>query len=97
VIHIAAMFALLASFAVPAAAPVACADRDEAFAHLEARYGERAVADGLASNGGHLEILVSPDRSTWSIVVTMPNGFTCLIASGEAWEPAPARRRDGGA
>jgi hypothetical protein len=90
---------LIAASAAPALAatvPAACAEHDEAFAHLEAKYGERVVAGGLASNGGHLEILVSPDGKTWSVMLTMPNGLTCLIASGEAWEPAPAPPMDPG-
>lgn len=41
---------------------------------------------GLASNGSVLEILTSRSGESWSILVTMPNGMTCLIASGENWE-----------
>ena len=41
---------------------------------------------GLASNGGVLEVLSSTSGSTWTILVTMPNGVSCMIAAGEGLE-----------
>ncbi len=80
--------AFVAAVSIPALAqvPAACADRAVALAHLTVKYGEAPVAVGLASNGGFVEVLVGPDGATWSILITMPNGVTCLIAAGENWE-----------
>lgn len=60
-----------------------CTDRDTAVANLAKNYNEVPVWMGLASSGGVVEVLVSEDGATWSIIVTKPNGQACLAASGE--------------
>lgn len=82
--------ALIAAFSLPAAAQdLACAKRSEVLKQLSARYTETPVALGLANNGGVLEILSSKTGATWTILITMPNGPTCMIAAGEHWEKLP--------
>ena len=56
---------------------------------LENKYSEKPVAFGLANNGGAIEVLTTEDGSTWTIVITLPNGMTCLVAAGEDWESFP--------
>ena len=34
-----------------------------------------------------MEVLTSPDGGTWTIIVTTPQGFACLVAAGEGWHP----------
>ena len=63
-----------------------CTDRASTLAHLSKNYKEQPVAIGLASAGGVVEILVSEDGKTWSIIVTLPSGITCMVAAGEDWE-----------
>ena len=41
------------------------------------------MALGLASNGGLLEVLTSGNGGTWTIILTMPNGVSCLVAAGK--------------
>ena len=41
---------------------------------------------GLASSGGIVEVHTDEKGLSWSIIVTMPTGVTCLVASGEGWE-----------
>jgi len=41
---------------------------------------------GLANNGGVVQILSSLSGTSWTIILTMPNGVTCMIAAGENWE-----------
>jgi hypothetical protein len=53
---------------------------------LSKNYQEEPVAMGLASSGGVVEVLTNDKGSSWSIIVTMPSGKTCLVASGEGWE-----------
>lgn len=53
---------------------------------LEIRYAEVPVAMGLQSNGIMVEIFASRRENTWSIVITEPNGASCLISAGENWE-----------
>jgi hypothetical protein len=34
-----------------------------------------------------VEVLADSAGSTWSIIITMPDGMACIVASGEHWEP----------
>jgi hypothetical protein len=43
---------------------------------------------GLANNGTMLEIATSGEGS-WTILVTRPDGVSCVVATGEAWERVP--------
>jgi hypothetical protein len=43
---------------------------------------------GLVSNGAVLEVLTS-DKGSWTIIVTRPDGTSCVVAAGEAWENLP--------
>ncbi|MHA1114056.1 MAG: hypothetical protein ACTSRY_06070, partial [Alphaproteobacteria bacterium] len=72
-----------------AATQTFCNQRAEILAQLNDRYSEAPVAMGLASNGGMIEILTSGNGTTWTIIVTMPNGLACLVAAGEGWERVP--------
>ena len=38
-----------------------------------------------ANNGGVLEVL-SSEKGSWTILVTMPNGVSCMLATGQSWE-----------
>ena len=40
---------------------------------------------GLTSTGKVMELLTS-SAGSWTILVTMPGGPTCVIAAGESWE-----------
>jgi hypothetical protein len=71
-------------------APAACGARDGLLSHLENKYGEVPVAIGVAG-GALIELLTTKDGLTWTLILTSPQGISCLIASGEGWRPlAPA-------
>ena len=40
---------------------------------------------GVTASGRVLEVVVS-EEGTWTIIITMPNGLACGIASGDSWE-----------
>ena len=63
-----------------------CTDRSSAIKHLSGTYKEQPVAMGLASSGGVIEVLTNEQGTSWSIIVTLPTGVTCLVAAGEGWE-----------
>lgn len=68
-----------------------CDDRADIVATLEHAYGERKVAVALSGSGGLVELYTAVDGS-WTLLYTVPDGPTCLLAAGEAWErwaPAP--------
>ncbi len=76
----------LATLAVStASAQTMCNKRSEFLSALEKGYSEAPVALGLVSNGSVLEVL-SSEKGTWTIIVTMPDGNSCVVASGEAWQ-----------
>jgi hypothetical protein len=78
---------LLAGSAVPAAAaPELCGTRADLLKELTQRYSEAPVAVGLANSGALVEILTNDNGSTWSIMVSQPNGTSCLVAAGKEWQ-----------
>ena len=40
---------------------------------------------GIARNGGIIELFTSKDGATWTLVLTMPNGLSRVVASGKSW------------
>jgi hypothetical protein len=40
----------------------------------------------LTSDGQLLEVLRSDSKQTWSILVTSPQGVSCIVAAGESWQ-----------
>ncbi len=63
-----------------------CANRDLIVDRLETKYGETRQSAGLNQNNGMVEVFASDDTGTWTILVTMPNGMSCLMAAGKAWQ-----------
>ena len=73
-----------------AAQTPACDVRQKVVDHLAQKYNEATVAVGVTNGGGLVEVLSSGDGQTWTIVVSSPNGVTCLLATGEGWRPVQA-------
>ncbi len=71
-------------------APAVWRARDGLLSQRESQYGEVPVAIGVA-DGQLIELLTAKDGITWTIILTSPKGMSCLIASGDGWQPlAPA-------
>ncbi len=70
-----------------------CLPRPAVIAQLAHGYGETVTARGLTNAGTVLELLTG-DR-TWSIIVTLPDGTSCLIAAGWGWETVPVVKGQG--
>ncbi|MEW5728574.1 MAG: hypothetical protein AB1918_12170 [Pseudomonadota bacterium] len=66
-----------------------CAERTALLSSLRREYSEAPTALGLASNGSVLELLTTSDGKTWTILMTRPDGTSCVLAAGEAWESLP--------
>jgi len=49
------------------------------------------VADGFTTGGGIIEVLVAPYGATFTVVVTMPSGKTCMLAVGRNWYNVPVK------
>lgn len=85
-ISVAMLLLTAAAFmAHPAAAQQAGVPRAAVVKALGDRYAEESVGLGIAQNGGVIELFTSKDGATWTIVLTMPNGLSQVIATGESW------------
>ncbi len=62
-----------------------CLDREKLAQALDGRYSEKPVAAGLNSAGKLLEVFASGDGASWTMIVTTPEGVSCVIATGEQW------------
>jgi hypothetical protein len=68
------------------AAATPCGARAEVLKQLSKKFKEAPVAVGLSSGGQLIEVLTSDSGSTWTIIVSQPNGMSCLVADGESWQ-----------
>lgn len=80
------MTALAVSGVTPSAFAMSnCGNRDHVISSLSDRFSERHVASGFQSEAGLMEIWASDTDSTWTILLTRPDGQTCIMASGTHW------------
>jgi hypothetical protein len=77
---------LLAAFSAPAHAQVRvpCAERDQVVNALQHDFEETQVASGLTPAGQLLEVFAS-EKGTWTAILSLPTGKSCMIANGEGW------------
>ncbi len=96
-----ALLAALAASVPAAAAATPCAPREVLLRRLAEGYGEAPQAFGLTANGALLELLVSPGRGSFSILMTRPpragqaGQVSCLVAAGEGWRAAAPGEQPG--
>ncbi len=77
-------------FPSAAQARTVCGERKAVVASLEKTFSEAPVSMGLGSTGAIIEVFASP-FSTFTIILTRPDGVTCVMAAGENWEDLPKR------
>lgn len=63
-----------------------CADRAVVAQRLAKDFSENPVAMGITNSGNVVEVFSARTGDTWTIVMTLPNGQSCLMAAGEGWE-----------
>ncbi len=66
-----------------------CDERDNVLAVLAKKYQETPIAAGVTNTGGLVEVLTDTKGGTWTIIVTTPQGMSCLVAAGEGWRNIP--------
>ncbi|MEO1224644.1 MAG: hypothetical protein AAFX92_10490 [Pseudomonadota bacterium] len=64
----------------------ACPERRHVLSLMAERFEQMPVAMGLARNGDLLELLTNPDNGDWTILATSPDGRSCQLAAGTAWQ-----------
>ncbi|MEL0106777.1 MAG: hypothetical protein ACO3MW_01765 [Rhodospirillales bacterium] len=75
---------LAGPFSSPAAAQMACETRAKITKTLKKDYSELPVSAGLDNAGRMIEVFASK-KGSWTILITMPTGVSCLMATGESW------------
>jgi hypothetical protein len=68
------------------AASARCGPRTELLNELSKQYREAPVAVGLVNSGALVEVLTSESGTTWTILVSRPDGTSCLVAAGKEWQ-----------
>ncbi len=88
-------FVLALVFGMAATAPpvmaqaLNCAGRDMVTERLASGYDEKQTGLGLQSENRLVEIWSSEKTGSWTILVTLPDGTSCVLASGANWIGAP--------
>ena len=78
----------MAALAPPASAQT-CGPRDQLVAQLTEKYKEISRGVGLTSATQVVEFWSSKTTGSFSVLVTYPNGTTCILATGSNWTEAP--------
>ena len=71
---------------IPASAQPQCAPRPVVIERLATAFGESRQSVGLTQGNRVIELFASTESGTWTITVTLPDGTTCLVAAGTAFE-----------
>lgn len=64
-----------------------CGPRAAVVKALVEKYSETRRSIGIAANNMVMEVYAAEASGTWTITVTSPQGMTCLVASGQGFEP----------
>ena len=68
-----------------AAAANLCGKRTKILNVLRKSYGEVPKFRALNHMGNVIEVLISKQQS-WTVIVTLPNGLSCLVSAGRYWD-----------
>lgn len=63
-----------------------CAPRDEIIKRLKGQYGERPHSGGITANNLVTEVWVNPVNRSWTLLLTKPDGESCVLAAGDDWD-----------
>ncbi len=63
-----------------------CAPREAIIERLKSGYGEGPAGFGLQSSGQLIEIWAAPGTGTWTVLMSRPDGKTCVVATGTDWQ-----------
>lgn len=91
ILHLVALTAAAVVYIVTTTPAVAqsqgnCGPRENVVERLANGYGETRQSVGIGSNNAMVEVFASNETGSWTILVTMPTGISCLVASGQSFE-----------
>jgi len=71
--------------AEPQQQQIPCDQRNKIVNVLAHQFSEQQVGSGLTPGGQVLEVFASR-KGSWTILLTLPSGRSCMIATGEDWD-----------
>ncbi len=74
--------------ASPAQAGLMCGKHVDFVKALTDKFEEQGKAMAIAGQRNLLEVFTSKS-GTWTILMTSPEGKTCIVAAGNSWEDLP--------
>ncbi|GHC52838.1 hypothetical protein [Neogemmobacter tilapiae] len=63
-----------------------CAPRATVVEALSERYGESRQSIGMSADNMVVEVYASRETGSWSLVITRPDGLSCLAVTGNGFE-----------
>jgi hypothetical protein len=63
-----------------------CLERADMVEQLASKHGEIHQSIGLTSSGQILETFAHLETGTWTILLSLPNGKSCFMASGSNYQ-----------
>ena len=82
---------LSAAVALPAGAQgLHCGPRDVVTERLDMSYGERLTGGGFQNADSVIELWVSPETGSWTILLSRADGQSCIMAAGTDWHGGSA-------
>lgn len=72
-----------------------CQSREDMAAQLAATYAEQQTGLGVTNVGTVIELWQTREGSSWTLLVTMPTGNSCVVGAGRDWMPLKIETSDG--
>ena len=97
------LFGMTLAFGMAATAPPAfaqnCAERDHIITKLQDSYSEELAFGGLQKTRGAqsvMEVWTSKETGSYTVLVTRPNGISCIVSVGtDFFEAIPKIKAEG--
>ena len=77
--------AFVATAGVAHAGQSVCVKRDKLSKFLENKYSEKPRGLGVSASGKQVFEVYASQAGSWTVVMTMTNGMSCIMASGHSW------------
>lgn len=65
--------------------PTSCGVRTDVVTHLDKKFGEQRNNMMLDARGNLVEMFSNLETGSWTLTVTIPDGPTCVMSSGESF------------
>jgi len=71
------------------AASAKCGERTKLIEILKKNYKEVPVALGISQKNTEAFEIFASEEGTWTVIMTMSTGQTCIMAAGHSWRDLP--------